>query len=342
MKNDYDFLFITSLSAFYKVKLYNEISRKKRVYVIFLDYLNNRRNKDFVTEKKDFESITLSDKVFWKKYVCILKILFKIRYKKIVLGGWDSIYYWMIIPFIRKNKSCIVVESSIYESKIFGIRKILKQIYINKFGIAFVSGESQKRLLHAISYRGRIIKTYGVGIFNIISRLPFTYKDKVEYFLYVGRLSEEKNLQYLIETFNSLPSLQLTIIGFRPQEIYLKKIAKSNIKFLGPIANKDMSLYYQMHDVFILPSVIEPWGMVVEEAFNNGLPVIVSDKVGCSDEIVKSNINGLIFDIDDANGLRYAIIKMLDLDFYNLMRKNVCNMNFDLIKDKQVQAYCNV
>lgn len=54
MKNDYDFLFITSLSAFYKVKLYNEISRKKRVYVIFLDYLNNRRNKDFVTEKKRF------------------------------------------------------------------------------------------------------------------------------------------------------------------------------------------------------------------------------------------------------------------------------------------------
>ncbi|MFK2244630.1 glycosyltransferase [Bacteroides fragilis] len=42
-------------------------------------------------------------------------------------------------------------------------------------------------------------------------------------FLYVGRLSEEKNLQYLIETFNSLPSLQLTIIGFGPQEIYLKK-----------------------------------------------------------------------------------------------------------------------
>lgn len=36
------------------------------------------------------------------------------------------------------------------------------------------------------------------------------------------------------------------------------------------------------------------------------------------------------------------LIKMLDLDFYNLMRKNVCNMNFDLIKDKQVQAYCNV
>jgi hypothetical protein len=65
-------------------------------------------------------------------------------------------------------------------------------------------------------------------------------------------------------------------------------------------------------------------------------------KVKLYNEIVKSNINGLIFDIDDANGLRYAIIKMLDLDFYNLMRKNVCNMNFDLIKDKQVQAYCNV
>lgn len=64
MKNDYDFLFITSLSAFYKVKLYNEISRKKRVYVIFLDYLNNRRNKDFVTEKKILSLLLYQIKFF--------------------------------------------------------------------------------------------------------------------------------------------------------------------------------------------------------------------------------------------------------------------------------------
>jgi hypothetical protein len=59
---------------------------------ILIDHHQQPEHFDFVTEKKDFESITLSDKVFWKKYVCILKILFKIRYKKIVGSECDSKY----------------------------------------------------------------------------------------------------------------------------------------------------------------------------------------------------------------------------------------------------------
>lgn len=51
----------------------------------------------------------------------------------------------------------------------------------------------------------------------------FIYKTQIRNFLYVGRLSEEKNLKLLIDVFNSLPDLKLNIIGFGPQEEVLKK-----------------------------------------------------------------------------------------------------------------------
>ena len=46
---------------------------------------------------------------------------------------------------------------------------------------------------------------------------------------------------------------------------------------------------------------------MVEEALYNGLPVIVSNMVGCADEIVKNDVNGFIFDINDKSNLKEKI-----------------------------------
>lgn len=55
----------------------------------------------------------------------------------------------------------------------------------------------------------------------------------------------------------------------------------------------------------------EPWGLVIEEAMNNGLPVIVSNKVGCSIDLVAEDVNGIIFDLDDRNSLKNAVLENL-------------------------------
>ncbi len=86
----------------------------------------------------------------------------------------------------------------------------------------------------------------------------------------------------------------LEVFDFVLTEEELKAMAKQNVHFLGAINNKELSGYYQKMDVFVLPSLIEPWGLVVEEALNNGLPVIVSDRVGCAEEIIDES-NGIVF-----------------------------------------------
>ena len=71
---------------------------------------------------------------------------------------------------------------------------------------------------------------------------------------------------------------------------------------------------------------------------NNGLPVIVSNCVGCCEDLVTPE-RGIIFDIQNPNSLRDAILKISQIDYYNQLRKNVSQMDFvDRVK-KQLDCY---
>jgi glycosyltransferase involved in cell wall biosynthesis len=108
---------------------------------------------------------------------------------------------------------------------------------------------------------------------------------------------------------------------------------------LGAVPNKQLTKVYQEHDVFVLPSYSEVWGLVVEEALNNGLPVIVSSRVGCTDEIIEDGRNGLIFKNNDADSLLSCIHRIQNVDLYNKMRKHISELDFVEIERAQAQCY---
>ena len=147
-----------------------------------------------------------------------------------------------------------------------------------------------------------------------------------------------KNLSLLISVFNELPNLTLTIIGFGEDEDKLKALAKENIRFLGAIPNKELVEYYRDMDAFVLPSKSEAWGLVVEEALNNGLPVIVSDKVGCRDDFVTKE-TGIVFDHSSPDSLKEAVLKMTDINIFNTLRMGVSHLNFIERGKRQVAAF---
>lgn len=111
----------------------------------------------------------------------------------------------------------------------------------------------------------------------------------------------------------------MTIVGSGFLEKKLKNIANSNISFTCFISNEDIYEQYFNHDVFILPSLSEPWGLVVEEAFFFGLPVIVSNPVGCQEEMVIKPKTGVVFSLKDKNSLLDAINNIeINYDYYKL------------------------
>ncbi|MFA6160047.1 MAG: glycosyltransferase [Parcubacteria group bacterium] len=125
---------------------------------------------------------------------------------------------------------------------------------------------------------------------------PSPYKgegDNERYFLIVSRLSAYKKIDKAIEAFNKL-ELPLVIVGTGKEEKRLKKIAKSNIKFLGYQKDEKLSEIYAQARAFIFPGV-DDFGIAPVEAMMHGIPVIAI-KDGGVVEIIEEGKNGEFFE----------------------------------------------
>ena len=335
----YNKLFITNLPSFYKLNLYNAIAERKKIYVVFTGDTAGDRNKDFFKGDMKFDRFTFRRTNLLYRILTSLRLLLTVRYDELVVGGWDSLPMWIFALLSPAGKNSVVVESSYLESQTDGLKGRIKRFFIRRIRRkAYVSGIGQQRLVENLKFRGTVVKTKGVGVFNVVKQPPFEPRAEVRRFLYVGRLTEVKNLPFLVKAFRKRPDLTLTIAGFGEQEQYLKSIAGENVQFLGAVDNKKLSEVYQANDVFVLPSISEPWGLVVEEALNNGMPVLVSDRVGCGPEIVNEN-NGRVFRFDSEDNLLAKIDEMTDAELHNRMRLNISRMDFEATEHEQIEAY---
>ena len=339
-----ELVFITSIPAFYKINLYEQISAHKKVHAIFLSECTLEvRGNDFLKETNSFRKTFLSKGTYQqrkklKNSLRLYKFLQKEKPKRLIIGGWDALEYWLaIIFFSKKIKIDLALESSLIESSTQGYKGALKRFFLKRIRKIFASGESHKELIQRLGFTGRIILTKGVGIINKVQKgRPLKFYEKK--FMYVGRLDEVKNLKFLIECFNNNPNLKLNIIGEGPQKNTLKKhVISKNIEFVGSVPNKHLSHFFSNSNYLILPSISEPWGLVIEEALYNGVPVIISKNCGSS-ELVENGKNGFVFDPSKLESLN-KILSNITSEMYSEQCAFI-NSNFIELKDlKQVEVY---
>jgi glycosyltransferase involved in cell wall biosynthesis len=104
--------------------------------------------------------------------------------------------------------------------------------------------------------------------------------------LYVGRISKDKSLDFLLETFNRLnekrPYTKLLLVGDGPYLPELKKKVNGTqgILFAGRIDHEELPMIYSGADLFLFPSTTDTFGKALLEAQACGLPAIVSDEGG--------------------------------------------------------------
>lgn len=138
--------------------------------------------------------------------------------------------------------------------------------------------------------------------------------------LCVGRISEDKGIDCLIRAAQSVvesfPQARFLIVG--EDYGYLGKLRalvnnlniKKSVIFTGRLTDNQLVDVYRSADVFVLPSELEAFGIVVIEAMASGVPVIVSNCGGMKD-IVKDGTNGFLFDVGDARQLAEKIMLFL-------------------------------
>lgn len=154
--------------------------------------------------------------------------------------------------------------------------------------------------------------------------------------LYVGRLQRIKGLDILLTAFakTEISDAVLVLAGTGSEQFVLEQQAMKlsilpRVRFTGYIPVEHIVSYYASAYVAVLPSITTPtgkecWGLVVNEAMNQGLPVIATDAVGAAaGGLVQHGVNGLIVPERDPESLAAALRRILsDPDLRENMSRN--------------------
>jgi glycosyltransferase involved in cell wall biosynthesis len=135
--------------------------------------------------------------------------------------------------------------------------------------------------------------------------------------LYASKMSQRKRPMDLLEAFshifkNLTPRPYLLFVGDGEMRGCLeKKVAKmglgNEVLFLGFKNQGELPCLYDLCDVFVLPSLFEPWGLVINEAMNASGAVIASDQVGSAADLIHQCRNGFVFRAGDVSELASAL-----------------------------------
>jgi glycosyltransferase involved in cell wall biosynthesis len=133
-------------------------------------------------------------------------------------------------------------------------------------------------------------------------------------YLFVGRLIERKGIRLLLEAFRDVDKGELWIVGDGPlrNEIEAASRPDSHVRLFGHLEGRELATLYRKATVFVLPSLYELWGLVVNEALEYGLPVITTDEVGAADDLIDAGVNGLVVPTGSTQALAQAMRRVAE------------------------------
>jgi glycosyltransferase involved in cell wall biosynthesis len=135
-------------------------------------------------------------------------------------------------------------------------------------------------------------------------------------FQYVGRLKQGKGLYCLLDAFGNLQAhneqrVSLILVGDGPEEEglrrYCTELGLHNVVFTGFKHKEELPRYYATADVFVFPTLGDPYGLVVDEAMACGMPVIATSAAGEIQDRVKNGVNGYVIPPKDPEALTWTM-----------------------------------
>jgi glycosyltransferase involved in cell wall biosynthesis len=135
-------------------------------------------------------------------------------------------------------------------------------------------------------------------------------------FLYAGRLWSGKGLDHLFEAYRALlrrrddVSLLMIGDGVDEERYRVEQRGVKGMQFLGFVQRSELPAYYAAADVFVLPTLGDPHGLVVEEAMAAGLPVVCSESAGDIRTRLPNGVAGVIVPPGDSSALATAMFTL--------------------------------
>jgi 1,2-diacylglycerol 3-alpha-glucosyltransferase len=225
----------------------------------------------------------------------------------------------------HRKPAILLSETTESDALRSGWKEAIKSWLILKFKAALVGGQPQQRYLIKLGMPADAIflgyDVVGNQVFHpdIIKSLPNPLANP--FFLAINRFVTKKNLPFLICAYADYRQLagdrawDLMLCGdgeLRSQlETQIIELKLTEYIHLAGFLQQDRLLAYFAHaGCFIHSSTMEQWGLVINEAMAAGLPVLVSNRCGCFEDLVIEGINGFGFDPQNQAQLTNLMLKM--------------------------------
>lgn len=271
----------------------------------------------------------------YRDYKSLKRILDEYGPEKIVCAGWMNKWYVRYCTFKRRRAVCIITMDNIWtgslKQRLFSALSFL--LLRRTFDFIWVPGERQVRYARRLGYKDdRILKSlYSCDTdkfrqiskqFEIEKRSRFPHR-----FVCVARYVPQKGYQLLWEAFiewkrNNENDWELWCAG--TGEGFEKRIFHPQIKHLGFVDKDRWKLILAETGVFVLPSIHEPWGVVVHEFAAAQYPLLISRNVGSTEAFLSAE-NGFSFDPENKKQLIRQfdkISKMSDAQLFDMGQKS--------------------
>jgi glycosyltransferase involved in cell wall biosynthesis len=288
----------------------------------------------------------------WLKGGRIIRWFKRNGVKAVVLLGYNDAGRIRILRWChRHGVPCLLFgDSNILGDTATGVRAGIKRIVVKRI-VRWASGLLVCGRLgrqYWAKYGAEAIRMFDWPYepdYELIQNLPMKKIEEVrEYFslpanrrriVFSGRFVEIKQPQLLVDAFIAIarqrPEWDLVVVGAEPQDLLhlgrmpLKERVPTELKdrviFTGFLEEQWMvNAIYRASDVLCIPSVYEPWALVVNEAAAAGMAIVSSEVVGAAAELVRDGVNGKVVPVRDVEALTKALLDITAPDRIDAMR----------------------
>lgn len=305
----------------------------------FIELASKERLYPWVVDDKSVPLITLAEGHYEDvpKKALIAKLfrtLSAIDPDVVITAGYRELPMWAASIWTRvKRRACVMMFATTEgDRRRSWWKEYLKRHFIRtSFDAAICGGKAPRQYLNRLGMPdSRIWDKYNVVDNDHLSREAEKARDSADelrlqfglpqnYFLFVGRFSEEKNILRLLGAYRAYKDIMpdgwgLVLVGDGQQREHLQATAKrlnlSDVVWPGFKQADELPCFYALAGALVLPSTREPWGLVVNEAMACGLPVLVSKRSGCSADLVEEGANGFTFNPEVEEDITQCMLRL--------------------------------
>jgi glycosyltransferase involved in cell wall biosynthesis len=262
----------------------------------------------------------------------------------VLVSGWGDAGYNRICRRLRASGIPIIAgcDTAWRGSLRQHIAAFAAPWHVHRFiEVLWVTGERQRQLARALGFRGARCWDgfYACNWEQFARKTPDAPSGRARSFLFVGRYVEEKGIRdlaaayrnYRTEVKDGWPLVCAGKGGLAP---LLAEAGADDRGFVQPECLSDLM---QQAGALVLPSLFEPWGVVLQEAAASGLPLIVSEACGAGVHLVRDGYNGYVTEPGQVRSLSSALVRMHRLS--DVERQEFGRRSFELSKQYKPERW---